>query len=118
MNARALRILGQLADAANDEPAAAKLIRRRPVTAGECRRLLLMRESFERQDFATAVQHADVLLRTRPQVALLVAPTLARIAEDNSASPELMAHARDQSAMASGILLHADAQHHGCAHAA
>lgn len=78
----------------------------------------LMRESFERQDFATAVQHADVLLRTRPQVALLVAPTLARIAEDNSASPELMAHARDQSAMASGILLHADAQHHGCAHAA
>jgi len=40
MNARALRILGQLADAANDEPAAAKLIRRRPVTAGECRRLL------------------------------------------------------------------------------
>ena len=49
-----------------------------------------MRESFERQDFATAVQHADVLLRTRPQVALLVAPTLARIAEDNSASPELM----------------------------
>jgi hypothetical protein len=91
MNARALRILGQIADAANEEAAASKLMqaavdrsRRESVAV-----FWLMRESFERKDFATAVQHADVLLRTRPQVAPQVTPTLARIAEHKDAGPEL-----------------------------
>jgi hypothetical protein len=91
MNARALRILGQIADASNEEAAASKLMqaavrrsRRESVAV-----FWLMRESFERKDFATAVQHADVLLRTRPQVAPQVTPTLARIAENKNASPEL-----------------------------
>lgn len=91
MNARALRILGQIADAANEEAAASKLMqaavhrsRRESVAV-----FWLMREAFERKDFATAVRHADVLLRTRPQVTPQVTPTLARIAEDKNASAEL-----------------------------
>jgi hypothetical protein len=91
MNARALRILGQIADAANEEAAASNLMQ---AAARRSKResvavFWLMRESFERKDFATAVQHADVLLRTRPQVAPQVTPTLARIAESKEASPEL-----------------------------
>lgn len=91
MNARALRILGQIADAANEEAAASKLMQ---AAAQRSRResvavFWLMRESFEQKDFATAVQHADVLLRTRPQVAPQVTPTLARIAEHKDAGPEL-----------------------------
>ena len=91
MNARALRILGQIADAANDEAVASRLMQ---AAARRSRResvavYWLMRESSERKDFATAVQHADVLLRTRPQVAPQVTPTLALIAEDKVASPEL-----------------------------
>ncbi|MET0195151.1 MAG: hypothetical protein ABW200_17460 [Hyphomicrobiaceae bacterium] len=91
MNARALRILGQVADAASEEAAASKLMQ---AAAQRSRResvaiFWLMRESFEQKDFATAVQHADVLLRTRPQVAPQVTPTLARIAEHKDASSEL-----------------------------
>ena len=91
MNARALRILGQIADAANEEAVASKLMQ---AAARRSRResvavFWLMRESFDHKDFATAVRHADVLLRTRPQVAPQVAPTLARIAENKDASPEI-----------------------------
>ena len=70
MNSRALRILGQVADAANDEAAALKLMQaaaRRSPREGVAV-FWLMRESFERGDYAAAVQHADVLLRARPQV--------------------------------------------------
>jgi hypothetical protein len=92
LNARALRILGQIADAADEEAAASELMQ---AAARRSRResvavFWLMRESFERKDFAATVQHADVLLRARPQVAPQVTPTLARMAEDKDASPELL----------------------------
>jgi len=91
MNSRALRILGQVADAANDEAAALKLMQaaaRRSPREGVAV-FWLMRESFERKDYAAAVQHADVLLRARPQVVTQVMPTLARLAEDKDANGEL-----------------------------
>jgi hypothetical protein len=49
----------------------------------------LMREAYERKDYAAVVQYADILLRTRPQVVTQVMPTLARIAEDKDANSVL-----------------------------
>ena len=77
MNARALRILGQVADAEDGDLTASKLMQ------AAARRSLresvavfwLMRESFERKDYATTVQYADVLLRTRPQTIAQVIPS-------------------------------------------
>jgi len=91
MNARALRILGQVADADDDDLTASRLMQ------AAARRSLresvavfwLMRESFERKDYAATVQYADVLLRTRPQIIAQVIPTLARIAEDKDANGSL-----------------------------
>ena len=91
MNARALRILGQVADAANDEAVASKFMqaaaRRSLRESGAV--FWLMRESFERKDYAGAVQYADVLLRTRPEAVEQAVPTLARIAEDRDNNGEL-----------------------------
>jgi hypothetical protein len=91
LNARALRILGQLADAAEDDQAAAGLMQaaarfsqRESVAV-----YWLMRESFDRKDYPAAIQFADVLLRSRPQVVTQVMPTLARIAENKDANGEL-----------------------------
>jgi hypothetical protein len=91
MNARALRILGQVADADNDERSARQLMQ---AAARRSQResvavYWLMRESFERKDYATAIHYADVLLRSRPYVIPQVMPTLARIAEDTKANGEL-----------------------------
>jgi hypothetical protein len=91
MNARALRILGQVAGAESDDLTASKLMQ------AAARRSLresvavfwLMRESFERKDYAATVKHADVLLRTRPQIIAHVVPTLARIAEDKDGNGAL-----------------------------
>jgi hypothetical protein len=91
MNSRALRILGQVADAAKDDAAALKLMQaaaRRSPREGVAV-FWLMRESFERKDYAAVVQHADVLLRARPQVVTQVIPTLALLAEDKDANGEL-----------------------------
>jgi len=91
MNARALRILGQVADADNDEQTARQLMQ---AAARRSQResvavFWLMRESFERKDYASTIHYADVLLRSRPYVTPQVMPTLARIAEDTKANGEL-----------------------------
>jgi hypothetical protein len=91
MNARALRILGQIADAANDEIVASKFMQAavRHSLRERVAVVWLMGESFERKDYAAAVQYADILLRTRPQIVERVVPTLARIAEDRDNNDEL-----------------------------
>jgi hypothetical protein len=91
MNARALRILGQIADADNDEQTARQLMQ---AAARRSQResvavFWLMRESFERKEYASTIHYADVLLRSRPYVTPQVMPTLARIAEDTKANGEL-----------------------------
>lgn len=91
LNARALRILGQLALGASDEERTERLMK-----AAASRSLResvavywLMQKSYERKDYGTTLFYADVLFRTRPQVAQQVTPVLARMAEDKDASAEL-----------------------------
>jgi len=91
LNARALRILGQLAEKNSDEERAERLMQ------GAVRRSLresvavywLMQKSYDKQDYGAAVRYADALLRTRPQIIAQVMPTLAAIAEHKDASDEL-----------------------------
>lgn len=91
LNARALRILGQLAASAADEENAAKLMQ-----AAAHRSLResgaiywLMRKSIETRDFATALYYADALLRTRARFVAHVMPTLSQMAEHKDARGEL-----------------------------
>jgi hypothetical protein len=84
LNARGLRILGQLADGAGDEVRAAKLMR-----AAVDRSLSesvavywLLEKSFKANDYARAISYADIILRKRPQLMQYVAPMLAAMAED------------------------------------
>ena len=91
LNARALRILGQLSHGAADEERAAKLMQ------GAANRSLresmavhwLMQKSLEKKDHISAIQYADVLLRTRRRFAEPVTATLVQIAENKEASGEL-----------------------------
>jgi hypothetical protein len=91
LNARARRILGQLADSAADEEGAAKLMQ--AAARGSLHESLalywLMRRSFGRSDYAAAVTYADTLLRTRPQFINYVMPTLAEMVENADANGEV-----------------------------
>jgi hypothetical protein len=83
LNARALRILGQLAVAAGDEPRAAKLMHAaadRSLSESVAVYWMLQR-SFATKDHAKTVFYADTFLRKRPQLIKHVVPMLARLAE-------------------------------------
>lgn len=86
LNARALRILGQLADEARDEERAGKLMQaafarsRREVFAIAW----LMQKRFDEEDYTATLDYADALLRTRPQLVKDATRVLARIAESKS----------------------------------
>jgi hypothetical protein len=92
LNARALRILGQLAAEVADEERAEKLMD--AVVRRSLRQSVavywLMRKSYERQDYAAAIRYADTLLRTRPQVMPQVAPILTRIAEAKDSNGQVI----------------------------
>jgi hypothetical protein len=88
LNARAMRILGQIADLSKDGA------RSWPFMQAAVRRSLnesfavawLMIRSAQQRDYAATMHYADVLLRTRPQLGNKVAiPVLARLAEDREA---------------------------------
>ncbi len=91
LNARALRILGQVADGARDEERVAKFMR--AAARGSIRESAavywLMRKSYEKGDYAATIHWADVLLRTRSQIGQYVMPTLVRLSEYRNASDEL-----------------------------
>jgi hypothetical protein len=86
-NAKAMRILGQIADRSKDD------LRSWRFMQASARRSLnetfavvwLMSKNAEQRDYAAAMRYADVLLRTRPQLGNVVIPVLARIAEDREA---------------------------------
>ena len=86
LDARALRILGQLAEADGNDADAAKFMR----TAGELSlhengaAYWLLRNSMRTNDYQSAIYYADVLLRTETQSDALVVPVLARISEDKA----------------------------------
>jgi hypothetical protein len=91
LNARALRILGQLADLSRDQVHAWKLMEAsaRHSMNESTAVAWMIDKSFEKGDYQTALQYADVLLRTRPQLIRYVMPTLASIAEDRNAGGAL-----------------------------
>ncbi len=84
LNARALRILGQLAlledntaKAATFMRAAASLTPRESTAA-----LWVMQHSFQQKDYPTTIHYADSILRTTPRLSRYVVPLLAHLAED------------------------------------
>lgn len=87
LNARALRMLGQLADAAGNEGRAASFMQ------AAARRWIhesaavhwLMKRSYEKKDYRAALQSADTLLRTRSQIMPHLLPILGRMAENPDA---------------------------------
>jgi hypothetical protein len=91
LNARALRILGQLAEHASDGARTDALMQ------GAAQRSLqeslaifwMMRQNYRNQNYAEAIRYADILLRTRPQLAEHVFPMLGRMAENARASGDL-----------------------------
>jgi hypothetical protein len=87
LSAPALRILGQLAEAAGEEERTADLMQaaaRRSIRESMAI-YWLARAHFLKQDYEATARYADVLLRTRPQVLPQVLPILARMAEDPEA---------------------------------
>jgi hypothetical protein len=91
LNARALRILGQLAAADGDEESAEKFMQ-----AAASRSLherlpiyYLMQKRLQQKNYPQAVYFADALLRTTPEVLPNLMPALAFMAETPSAAGEL-----------------------------
>jgi tetratricopeptide (TPR) repeat protein len=83
LSASALRVLGQLAEAAGDEQRTADLMQaaaRRSIRESMAI-YWLARSHFLKQDYEATARYADVLLRTRPQILPQVLPILARMAE-------------------------------------
>lgn len=84
LNARALRILGQLAEAESDDTEAAKFMHAadRLSLHENAAAFWLLRNSAAHGDFKSAVYYADIMLRTVPQSSIYVVPILAKISED------------------------------------
>lgn len=83
LNARALRILGQLADADGDTAQAKKFMRaaaRRSLRATFAVHWLMV-ESAKEHDYAATLRYADLLLRKRSQLGSVTFPLLGQIAE-------------------------------------
>lgn len=91
LNARAYRLLGQLAEAEGDVPKTTKLMQTaarhslNETIAVEW----MMRKSFDDKDYAAAAFYADALLRTRPQLMDYALPILGRMAENKDAKGEI-----------------------------
>jgi hypothetical protein len=91
LNARALRMLGQLSDLAHDDTQAWRFMaasahysmNESPAVAW------LADKSFETENYESALHHADVLLRTRPQLISYAMPMLGRLAEEKDAVSKL-----------------------------
>jgi hypothetical protein len=91
LNARALRILGQLADRSHDETRAWQFMQTSARhSMNESYALAwLADKSLEKKDYGVALHYADILLRKSPQLINFVMPTLVQIAENKDASGEL-----------------------------
>jgi len=91
INARALRLLGQLSEREHADAAAAKAMQaasryssQETIAVG-----WMMRNSFQNKDYVAAAHYADVLLRTQPQFLNFALPVLGKMAEDDAARIEL-----------------------------
>src|SRR6202051_2396874 len=88
LNARALRLLGQVSDAAKNDTAAANFMRAAAKLSlhDNLTESWLMLKSFSAKDYQATVHYADILLRTTPELSQYVVPILARIAEDKGSA--------------------------------
>jgi hypothetical protein len=91
INARALRILGQVADRSRDETRAWQFMQAsvRYSMNESFAVAWLVDKSFERKNYDDTLKYADVLLRTRPQLISYIMPTLVQIAENKDTSSVL-----------------------------
>lgn len=94
LNARAFRLLAQVAEAEDVDAQAAQAAQLAQAAARRSLREtaavnFLMRLSFDAGDYAGAIDRADTILRTAPRLAPHVVPILARIAETPEARPLL-----------------------------
>ena len=87
LNARALQILGRLAEAEDDDKSAAKFMRASAHLSShdDVVEFWLMRRAILDKNYASAIHYADVLLRTNPELAPDVVPVLGDVAEDPAA---------------------------------
>jgi hypothetical protein len=88
LNARALRLLGQVSDAAKNDTDAANFMRAAAKLSlhDNLTDSWLMLKSFAAKDYQSTVYYADILLRTTPELGTYVVPILARIAEDKGSA--------------------------------
>jgi len=97
LNAGALRVLGQLAEADSDDSEAEKFLRaaERLTLHENYANYWLMRKSSTDHDYKSAVYYADVLLRTNRRSNVYVVPVLAQISEDEAGAPLVKAMLAD-----------------------
>jgi hypothetical protein len=88
LNARALRLLGQVSDAAKNDTDAANFMQAAAKLSlhDNLADSWLMLKSFAAKDYQATVYYADILLRTTPELSQYVVPILARIAEDKGSA--------------------------------
>jgi hypothetical protein len=91
LNAQALAILGQIASARDDDGNAERLMRAAARLSLHNNLVFywLMIKSTQARDYRSALDDADVLLRTNPELVNYVVPVLAKIAEDKSSAAML-----------------------------
>jgi hypothetical protein len=91
LNARAYRLLGQLAEREQANPRAAKLML--AATRHSLHESIavdwMMRKSFENKDYPATAFYADALLRTYPPFMEFALPILGRMAENKDAKGEI-----------------------------
>ncbi len=92
LSARALRILGQVAEEAGEQAKAVELMRRavRLSMQETSAVYFMMVNSFSQKSYEEALYYADILLRTRPGLRLYATPLLAQMAENPAASDALL----------------------------
>jgi hypothetical protein len=88
LNARALRLLGQVSDAAKNDADAANFMQAAAKLSlhDNLADSWLMLKSFAAKNYPATVYYADILLRTTPELGPYVVPFLARIAEDKGSA--------------------------------
>jgi hypothetical protein len=87
LNARALSILGQLSRGTSETSFMQAAARRSHLESMAV--LWMMRKNYEEGDYRSAIQYADILLRTRPQAPQAAMVALGRLAEIPGANAEL-----------------------------
>jgi len=91
LNARAFRILGQVAASESNETLTGRFME---AASGRSLResaavYWMMLKAYEARDYRTAIDLADILMRTRPNSARYVVPVLGKIAETENDGGEL-----------------------------